>query len=782
MRIIFTTLLFACLATTLNAQQKIDYVDPRIGTKGMGHTFPGACYPNGIVQLSPDTDTIPVSINGEYVKDTYAYCAGYQYDDKTIVGFSHTHFNGTGHSDLGDILLMPTVGKLRLNPGTADNPDSGYRSRFSHEREKSVPGFYGVHLDDYGIDVKLTATERVGVHQYQYPKDEEVGHLIVDLIHGIYNYDGKVLWANLRVENDTLLTGYRITNGWARVNHTYFAISFSKPITNYGFKNRDVEHYKGFWRKFNQNENFPEMGGRKVVAFFDFDISDGEPLEVKCALSAVSTQGAVESLREETSGKSFAVIEKEAKDAWNSIMNGIEVKGEKDATYNLYSSMYHTRINPSVYMDYDGKYRGIDHQIHEAKDFTNYTVFSVWDTYRALHPLYNLLYPSLSKDIISSFLAHQSQSVHKSLPIWSHMGNENWCMIGYHGVSVVADAFVKGVPMDSQRAMKAVDASANIPYLDGLDEYLELGYVPLERTASAASVTLEYAYDDFAIYQMARKQGNDKLAHEYKKRAASYRNLFDKSIGFIRPKSRNGEFKKEFDVLSTHGEGFIEGNTWNYSFYVPHDVAGLKELMGGDKRFVERLDSLFTVDLPERYYAHTEDVTKEGIMGNYVHGNEPSHHIPYLFMWSNEPWKTQYYVREVMDKMYRNQIDGLCGNDDCGQMSAWYIFSSMGFYPVCPGSDQYVIGAPYFEEMVINLEEGKTLTIKAPGVSSEKRYVRRVLLNGKEHKDAFFTHEQLINGGEIFFEMSSRPARSRKFTDAQKPYSLSQDTWGLGEL
>lgn len=776
MRIIFTLMLISLIGTA-NAQSKVDYVDPRIGTKGMGHTFPGACYPNGIVQLSPDTDTIPHSIGGQYNKSTYDYCAGYQYDDKTIVGFSHTHFNGTGHSDLGDILLMPTVGELHLNPGTADDPDSGYRSCFSHDKENSIPGFYGVHLDDYNIDVELTATQRVGVHKYQYPTDEKEGHLIVDLIHGIYNYDGKVLWANLRVENDTLLTGYRITNGWARVNHTYFAISLSKPITKYGFKNSDAEHYKGFWRKFDQSQNFPEMGGRKIVAYFDFDISDGKPLEVKCALSAVSTQGAVESLQRETGNKSFDIIAAETKAAWNGIMNGIEVKGTKDATYNLYSSIYHTRINPSVYMDYDGRYRGIDHQIHTSDDFTNYTVFSVWDTYRALHPLYNLLYPSLSKDLISSFLAHQSQSVHKSLPIWSHMGNENWCMIGYHGASVVSDAYMKGIPMESAAALKAVDESANIAYLDGLDEYVELGYVPLERTGSAASVTLEYAYDDFTIYQMARRMGNDTLARKYKERAAFYRNVVDTSIGFVRPKLRNGEFKAEFDEWNTHGEGFIEGNSWNYSFYVPHDIDGLKALMGGDKRFIERLDSLFTIPLPEKYYANTEDVTKEGIMGNYVHGNEPSHHIPYLFMWSSQPWKTQYYVREVMDKMYRNQIDGLCGNDDCGQMSAWYIFSSMGFYPVCPGTDQYVIGSPYFEHIEVALEGGKMLTINAPEVSSKKRYVRRVLLNGKEHKDAFFTHEQLINGGEILFEMSSRPVRLRKFSEEQKPYSLSKDKW-----
>ncbi len=772
--IVFSQTLILC---NVVAQEKIDYVDPRIGTKGMGHTFPGACYPNGIVQLSPDTDTIPHNINGEYQKGVYAYCAGYQYDDPTIVGFSHTHFNGTGHSDLGDILIMPTVGNIQLNPGTEANPQSGYRSRYSHTNEQCKPGYYGVHLDDYGVDVELTATKRVGIHKYHYPQGTETGNVILDLLHGIYNYDGKVLWANVRVESPTLITGYRMTNGWSRVNYTYFAISLSKPIQDYGFTNHGDEPYTGFWRKFDQTQNFPEMGARKITAYFKFDVSDNEPLVLKCALSGVSTQGALESLKRETDDVDFSTLASRAKDAWNDVMNKMDVTGDKDATHNLYSSMYHTRINPSVYMDYDGKYRGIDHQIHQAKDFTNYTVFSVWDTYRALHPLYNLLEPSLSKDLIASFLAHHSQSVHNSLPIWSHMGNENWCMIGYHGVSVVADAYVKGIKMDVPKAMQAVVESANIEYLDGVDEYVKLGYVPSERTPYSASITLEYAYDDFTIYNMARKMGADDIAREYKKRAASYKNIFDQTIGFARPKDRKGEFRKDFDQWNTHGQGFIEGNAWNYSLYVPHDVDGLISLMGGEKRFTERLDSLFTVDLPSKYYAHTEDVTKEGLMGNYVHGNEPSHHVPYLFMWTSQPWKTQYYIREIMDNMYQNRIDGLCGNDDCGQMSAWYIFSSMGFYPVCPGSDEYVIGAPYFDYMKIDLENNKKLVIKAPGVSSKNRYVKKVFLNGKQHTKRFFTHQELINGAEIIFEMTSKPEKSTKALSSQKPYSLSNDMW-----
>ena len=386
-----------------------------------------------------------------------------------------------------------------------------------------------------------------------------------------------------------------------------------------------------------------------------------------------------------------------------------------------------------------------------------------------------MFYPSRSKDIIASFLKHYQQSVHGALPIWSHMANENWCMIGYHGVSVVADAYVKGIEMDEKLALEAVMSNSTIPYLDGLKEYMELGYVPMNKSGNSASVTLEYGYDDWTIYNMARLMGKQEVADKYLKRAAAYKYLVDEDLGFIRPKDSVGKWKANFDVLDTHGQGFIEGNSWNYSFYVPQDVNGVKIFMGGDKRFIERLDSLFTMDLPAKYYEKTEDITQEGLMGNYGHGNEPSQHIPYLYMWTSQPWKTQYRLREIMDRMYRNNIDGLCGNDDCGQMSAWYIFSAMGFYPVCPGSDQYVFGAPYFKEMVIHLENGKDLVIKAPKVSDKNRYVKSVKLNGKEYDKAYLTHRDICNGGEIYFEMCSSPNKKRVFTNDQKPYSMTSD-------
>ncbi len=749
------------------------HVNPLIGTHKMGHTFPGACAPFGIVQLSPDTDTIPHNVNGRYQKEAYKYCAGYQYDDKTIVGFSHTHFSGTGHSDLGDILVMPTSGPLQLNPGTADNPEGGYRSPFSHDSEVAKPGYYEVMLDEYGIKAQLTATERNGVHKYTFPENADK-RIIVDLTHGIYNYDGKVLWVNLRVENDTLLTGYRITNGWARVNYTYFAISFSRPIENYGYTDHEKPAYIGFWRKFDLTRNFPEIGGRKVVTFFEFEAAD-PVIEMRVALSAVSTLGAINNLYAETSGKSFEQIVSETREKWNNELSVMQIEGSKDQKDMFYTSLYHTMINPSVYMDVDGKYRGIDHNIHQAEGFTNYTVFSVWDTYRALHPLFHLIQRDRSADIVASMLAHYQQSVHKALPVWSHMGNENWCMIGYHSVAVLADALSKGIIVDKERALEAMYSSSNLSYYDGISEYKRLGYVPVDVNGSANSITLEYAYDDWTIYHTAKSMSQNAMADEYKRRASGYRHLFNPEVQFVTSKHSDGSWVKNYNLLSTHGEGFIEGNSWNYSFYVPHDVDGMIELMGGDRQFVSRLDSLFTMHLPNEYFEETEDVTEEGIMGNYVHGNEPSHHIAYLYAWTSQPWKSQYRIREIMNRMYKNSIDGLCGNDDCGQMSAWYIFSAMGFYPVCPGSNQLVIGAPYLPYMKIHLGNDKYLTIKAKDVSDSKRYIKRVKLNGQLYSKAYLTYEDIKDGADLEFVMSATPNKKRVFNNEHKPYSLTND-------
>jgi len=792
MRKFLTPIILFAMMTSTAQRDYTQYVNPMIGTNGMGHTFPGACYPFGGVQVSPDTDTVPHNINGKYQPGVYDYCAGYQYRDSTIVGFSHTHFSGTGHSDMGDILLMPFTGEVQLNPGTAENPDGGYRSRFSHATEKASPGYYEVRLSDDDILVQLTATPHCGIHKYTFPKGE-TQKLIVDLNHAIYNYDGKVLWASLRMEDPYTLTGYRITNGWARENYVYFAIHFSKRVAHYGYQDFGKQDYHGFWGRFDVNHDFPEMAGRKVVEWVEFENDNDPVLEVQVGLSAVSMDGAKLNLFAESEFEkerfvfqrySFDEIYQQTKRTWNDKLSIYQAKGTPDQLAMFYTSLYHTMINPSIYQDVDGNYRGVDHNIHQnVEGYNNYTIFSLWDTYRAEHPLLNIIDPKAACDMVSSMIDHAEQSVHQVLPIWSHAGNENWCMIGYHGVSVVADNYLchhpnfygDNVKMNSVliNTMQYLVNSANLNYYDHTNTYKKLGYVPYNKSAVGTSITLENAYEDWVIYNLIDKGKIASLYEEmkesYRQRALNFKNVFNPETGFAQARYEDGSWKTPADLLSTANEGFIEGNSWNYSFYVPHDVNGLIKIMGGDKIFVNRLDELFTMYVPDKFFAETEDVTREGMLGGYVHGNEPSHHIPYLYMWTSQPWKTQLRVREVMNKMYRNHLDGLCGNDDCGQMSAWYIFSAMGFYPVCPASGQYVFGAPYLPENILHLQNGNTLTIKAPNVSDQNCYIQSVTLNGQPLHTAYITYEQIMAGGELVFTMGSKPNK-KWFTE--KPYSL----------
>ncbi len=777
---LISTLTFCCIAfcNLALAQPNQDkpltqFVNPFIGTKDMGHCFPGATVPFGMVQLSPDTDTAQYSLGQGYNKEVYRYCSGYQYDDPTIVGFSHTHLHGTGHSDLGDILLMPTTGEIKLNPGLASKPNSGYRSRYSKASEVASAGYYSVFLDDYKIKAELTTTPRVGFHRYTYPKGSEA-NVILDLVHGIYNYDGKVVWASLRLENDSTITGYRQTNGWARNRFIYFAIKFSKPFKTYGFKNDEKEMYRGFWRRWQMDSNFPERSGHKVKAYFSF--GDIESLEVKVAISGVGTEGALKNLKAEAETVSFDNALANAQESWHKELSKVKVEGSNDEKTNFYTALYHCMISPTIFMDVDGKYRGLDGNIHQANGSTNYTVFSLWDTFRAFHPLMTLLEPTKASDMVNSMLAHYQQSVHGILPIWSHWGNDNWCMIGYHAVPVIADAYMKGLTgFDNELALKAMVSSANYGKYDAIDDYVKYGYVPKERSGSSASVTLEYAYDDWTIYQMANKMGKTDIANTFKNRALSYANIFDTNRGFAIAKGKDGKFLAHFDPLQTHDMGYIEGNAWNYSLFVPHDISNLIALSGGNKKFTQHLDSLFTMTLPPKYYENTEDIDKVGIMGNYVHGNEPSHHVPYMFVYAGQPWKTQEIVRKVMNRMYLNKPDGLCGNDDCGQMSAWYIFSAMGFYPVCPGSNEYVIGAPYLPYLQVTFENGKALTIKADKVSDENKYIQSITLNGKAFDRAFITHDELTQGGELIYRMGKKPNKKWGSDSKGSPYSLSKE-------
>lgn len=758
-----TLLLLALLPAAVVAQQGLlKYVKPIIGTQKMGHTYPGATVPFGAVQLSPDTDTLSYELNGKYNGDIYKYCAGYKYEDKTILGFSHTHFSGTGHSDLGDFLLMPTQGKLQLNPGTSDDPGSGFRSGFSHDNELAEAGYYKVKLDDHQIIAELTATERVGMHRYTFPKSEE-SHVILDLMSGIYNYDDKTIWTFVRVVNDTLVTGYRQTNGWARTRTVYFAMSFSKPFKSYGQKSFDkAQVYKGFWRKFDQTKNFPEIAGKKIRMYFDFTTADQEQVMIKFALSPVSQENALQNMRSEAQGWNFDKVKAQAQAKWNTELNKIVIDAAEADKVNFYTAMYHAFINPTNYTDVNGEYKGLDQSVHKADGFTNYTTFSLWDTYRALHPFLNIIQPSRNNDIVKSMMAHYEQSTLKMLPVWSHYANDNWCMSGYHSVSVIADAIIKGVYNgDAGKALDACIATASHRNYEGIGDYMDKGYIPAENNRTSVSNTLEYAYDDWCIAQIAKKLGRDEVYAQFIKRADNWKNVFDARIGFMRPRLADGSFKKEFDALSTHDQGFIEGNTWNYSFFVPHDPASMIAAMGGPKKVTARLDSLFTMHLPDEFFAETEDITREGIIGGYVHGNEPAHHVAYLYNWVGQPWKTQERVRKILKMQYKPTPDGLGGNDDCGQMSAWYMFSSLGFYPVSPGSEEYALGSPAVKTAVLNLENGKKFTVEAIGQSDQHIYVSKVFLNGKLVKGHSIRHTDIINGGVLKFVMTDKGQKQK---------------------
>lgn len=762
-QVLVAFILFLCSFTIFSQKTNfIQYVNPLIGTQRMGHTYPGATVPFGSVQLSPDTDTIPYEANGKYNGDVYKYCAGYQYDDPTIVGFSHTHFTGTGHSDLGDFLIMPTTGLVQLNPGIATQPKSGYRSTFSHNNETSQPNYYKVKLEDDNIWAELTTTTHVGFHQYTFPQTEQA-NIILDLMHGIYNYEDKTVWTYLRMENDTLVTGYRQTNGWARTRTVYFAMSFSKAVVEYGNKEFSKKQaYRGFWGKFNQSKNFPEFAGKQLRAWFSFGhLQNGEQIKIKFAMSPVSTKNALKNLQQEIPGWDFNAIKNQGQKEWENELGKVKIDAlSNEEKINFYTSLYHCFLSPTVYGDVNGEYKGLDQNIHKANSFTNYTTFSLWDTYRALHPLLNIIQPKRNAHMIQSMLAHQEQSAEHMLPIWSHYANENWCMSGYHAVSVIADAAIKGLPgFDLNKALNACVTTARTSYFMKLGDYLTYKYIPEDKLPGiSVSTTLEFAYDDWCIAQLAKKLNRKDLYNEFISRSQYWINVFDPLTGYMRPRLSDGSFRKNFDVLSTHNQGFIEGNAWNYSLYVPHDPQKMISLMGGNEKFIPHLDSLFTMNLPDEFFRETEDITRDGIIGNYVHGNEPSHHVAYLYNFTNQPWKTQERVRMILQKQYKATPDGLGGNDDCGQMSAWFILSSLGFYPVTPGSQDYQLGSPSIKKAVIELDNGKKFTIIATNQSPKNVYTKNIYLNGKKIIGTSFTHAQLMKGGTLMFEMSSTPS------------------------
>ena len=695
-------LLLLLLPAQVYAQRDLTrHVNPFVGTGGHGHTFPGAIVPFGMVQLSPDT-----RLTG------WDGCSGYHYSDSIIYGFSHTHLSGTGISDYGDVLLMPTAGR----------PDEPYPSRFSHQNERASPGFYSVKLDDDNIFVELTATARAGMHRYTFPATNEA-NVIIDLAHR-----DKVIDSGLTVEGATIL-GWRRSQAWARDQVVYFAIEFSQPFTEHGFKN--------------------------LQGFFRFDARGGKPILARVGISAVSTEGALRNLRTEINHWNFDKVKSDATAAWNAELRKITVTGGSDAQLtNFYTAIYHAMTAPNVFNDVDGQYRGRDFKIHKATDFTNYTVFSLWDTFRAAHPLYAIIDTKRTRDFIKTFLKQYEQG--GRLPVWELAANETDTMIGYHSVSVIADAVAKGIAkdidsFDLKQAFRAMKHSAELRH-HGLGAYIDKGFISTEDERESVSKVLEYAYDDWCIAEIARRLGETADYNRYLARAQSYKNVFDREIGFMRPRT-NGNWAEPFDPREVTFH-FTEANAWQYTFFVPHDVSGLIELMGGRNKFASKLDQMFAA---ESRTTGREQADITGLIGQYAHGNEPSHHMAYLYNYAGQPWKTQFRVRQIMDQFYKPEPDGLIGNEDCGQMSAWYVLSAAGFYPVTPGSTIYAIGTPLFPEVRFNLENGRSFRIVANGVSAQNVYIQSAKLNGKPYRKSYLDHADLAAGGELVFQMGARP-------------------------
>ena len=732
------------------------YVNPLVGTSGFGNVYPGAQIPFGGIQISPDTDF-----------DDYDTAAGYKYDHPTVLGFSLTHLSGTGIPDLGDFLFMPGTGVMHLQPGTHENPDEGYRSKYSHSREEASPAYYSLMLDDYGTKAEMTAGKLAGILKFTYPKADNAW-LLLDLNHTLRS---RCEWANIRIENDSTITGYKLVNGWGPERHVYFAARFSRPISDARIYMEDKPVIYNTSRFRSDRETY----GKNVKLALEFPSEEGDTIVIRTAISGVSSQGALANLAE-IDGESFESLRSKGEFAWNNQLAKFEIDGDKNQKETFYTSVYHTFLHPFLFEDSDGKYRGLDKSIHTSDNFRNLTVFSLWDTYRALHPLFNLVQADVQADIANSMLAHYDQSVERMLPIWSFYGNETWCMIGYHTVSVLADMIVKDIPgFDKERAFKAMVATAENPNYDCLPDYIEKGYVPFDKEKESVSKTLEYAYDDYCIAMAAKKLGKNEEYHRFMKRALSYRNIFDKSTGYMRGKDSNGNWRTPFSPVAYEGPGSVngwgditEGFTVQYTWYVPHDVEGHINLMGKDL-YRQRLDSLFNVSLPEDIPG-AHDIW--GRIGAYWHGNEPCHQVSYLYNYLGEPWKCQQRVREVVDRFYGNTPDALSGNDDCGQMSAWYIFNCMGFYPTAPSSNVYNIGSPALPKVTMHMSNGKDLKMTTDNWSKKNIYVKELYLNGKLHDKSYITYDDIRDGAELHFVMSPVPVKTRAVGKEAVPPSL----------
>ena len=741
-----TMLLVACSADVAVEKDYAASVNPFVGTGGHGHTFPGAVVPNGMIQPSPDTRI-----------DGWDASSGYYYEDSLMNGFSHTHLSGTGCADYGDFLLMPTVGEQVCNPQDFSKQNLPFASNFSHASEVAEPGYYSVFLDRYGVRAEMTATKRAALHRFTFPETEKAG-FILDLDYSIQHQTN--LDMQVEVVSDTEIRGHKLSQYWAFDQQLSFYAKFSKPFTYEVLRDTLID------------QNGKKQPRCKVL--LQFATQKDEQVMVKMAVSAVDMEGAQKNLEAEIPGWDFEGIRKSARQAWNNYLSKIDVTtAEQDDKTIFYTAMYHTAISPNLFTDVDGRYLGMDLKTHQGDvNQPVYTTFSLWDTFRALHPLLSIIDPAKNNDYIRSLLLKAQEG--GVLPKWELAGNYTATMIGYHAASLMADAYTKGyADFDLNEAYKACIRAAEydttgikcpelvLPVLMPMARYYKntLGYIPCDRENESVAKALEYAYDDYCISILAEAVGDYKNQEKYAKFAKAYELYFDPSTRFMRGLDSKGKWRTPFNPRASNhrNDDYCEGTAWQWTWFVPHDVEGLVGLMGGEDAFVGKLDSLFTASSQMEGEVVSADIT--GLIGQYAQGNEPSHHVIHMYNYVNRPWQTQELLDRVFKEQYRNDPDGLSGNEDCGQMSAWYILNSMGFYQVCPGKPVYSIGRPIFDKVVINLPENKTFTITALNNSKENKYIQAVKLNGKDLVTPFFEHKDMINGGTLEFVMTNQPTQ-----------------------
>ena len=738
-----------CAATTALAivacsgsEDYVSKVDPYIGSGGHGHVFVGANVPNGMIQVGPQN-----------IHKGWDWCSGYHYSDSIVIGFTHTHLNGTGCADLGDILLMPYTGDVRTSRGSQEDISGSCSSYYSHDNETVRPGYYSLTMDN-GIGVELTATERVALHRYTYPAGQ-TPRLLINLQEG----NGDTAYeTSLTKVDDYTIEGYRFSSGWSR-HKVYFCLRSEQPIAS-------IALFEGDTPAADNSETITGRGVKGVVTFAD----DPTQVALRVAISSVSCQNARLNMDAETDGFQFAKVERQATDKWNRRLSQIKVEGGDPRTEKIfYTAMYHAMIAPTIYCDVNGQYRGIDDKVRTADGWTNYSCFSLWDTYRTLNPLLTILAPAMVNDIVRSFLSIYDEQ--GKLPIWTLVGGETNCMPGYSSVPIIADAYMKGIRgYDAGKALDAMVATATNPAQNGVPYLLEKGYIPCDKVYEATSIALEYAADDWGTALMAKEMGRTDLYEEYMRRGHAYETYFDRTLNYIRPKMDDGSWRTPYDPFkSVHSVGdFTEGTGWQYTFFVPQHPEGLIALMGGDDAFVTKLDSLFSVEGDMGAEA-SSDIS--GLIGQYAHGNEPSHHVAYLYPYAGQQWKTAEKVRYIDREFYTDSPDGIIGNEDCGQMSAWYIMSAMGFYQENPSNGVFVFGSPLFPSLTLRLENGRSFNVTAEGYSDTNIYIQSATLNGQPYEKSYITYDDIMAGGELHFVMGDKPNKSFGAAPESRPVS-----------